>query len=253
MHYILKQVENVLDSGEINESQERDYHEGDYAYFDFYKSRFDYLYGLFRKYYKPGAKFLDVGSLFAYGCLGAKFLGYRVCGLDLAKYVEAFQDRFQYFGIDNRSCDLGKEPIPFAAEEFDLIAASEVLGHLKFHPSKFLQEAVRVLKPGGLLIVTSPNLLRLNNIAKMFFGYKAGSDIKDEEQYTGEYREFTSAEIVYLIQKSGLVVERLEYRNFNYPNLNWPVKLLNIIGGLIIPHRQGNIVVIARKKLRYLS
>lgn len=253
MHYTLKQVENILDSGDINESQERDYHGGDYAYFDFYKSRFDYLYGIYRKYYKPGAKLLDIGSLFGYGCLGAKFIGYKVSGLDLEKYVTAFGPRFERFEINNVVCDLAREAMPFADEEFDVLVASEVLGHFKFHPSRFFKEALRVLRPGGLIIITSPNLLRLNNIAKMFFGYKSGSDIKDEQQYTGEYREFTAAEIIYLVQKSGLVVEKIEFKNFNYPNLSWPVKILNRFGGLIFPHRQGNIIIIARKKLRYLS
>ena len=48
------------------------------------------------------------------------------------------------------------EELPFADAAFDLIAAFEVIEHLERWPD-FLGEASRVLKPGGTLVVSTPN------------------------------------------------------------------------------------------------
>jgi 2-polyprenyl-3-methyl-5-hydroxy-6-metoxy-1,4-benzoquinol methylase len=47
------------------------------------------------------------------------------------------------------------ETLAFASESFDLVIASEVLEHL-WGPENFLNEAFRVLKPRGYLIIETP-------------------------------------------------------------------------------------------------
>jgi len=47
------------------------------------------------------------------------------------------------------------ETLAFASESFDLVIASEVLEHL-WEPKSFLNEAYRVLKPSGYLIIETP-------------------------------------------------------------------------------------------------
>jgi 2-polyprenyl-3-methyl-5-hydroxy-6-metoxy-1,4-benzoquinol methylase len=47
------------------------------------------------------------------------------------------------------------ETLAFASSSFDLIIASEMLEHL-WAPQSFLDEAYRVLKPSGFLIVETP-------------------------------------------------------------------------------------------------
>lgn len=46
--------------------------------------------------------------------------------------------------------------MPFKASSFDVVISSEVIEHVT-HPNKALKEFFRVLKPGGTLIVTTPN------------------------------------------------------------------------------------------------
>src|SRR3989344_4267979 len=48
------------------------------------------------------------------------------------------------------------KPLPFADNSFDLIWASEVIEHLD-DPAKTVAEFRRVLKPGGEMIITTPN------------------------------------------------------------------------------------------------
>ena len=53
--------------------------------------------------------------------------------------------------------------------KFDVIFAGEVMEHL-FDDQKFIKEARELLKPGGLLIVTVPNLVFSVNRLLMFLG-----------------------------------------------------------------------------------
>jgi 2-polyprenyl-3-methyl-5-hydroxy-6-metoxy-1,4-benzoquinol methylase len=47
------------------------------------------------------------------------------------------------------------ENLAFATESFDLVLASEVVEHL-WNPQNFFNEAYRILKPSGYLILSTP-------------------------------------------------------------------------------------------------
>ena len=48
---------------------------------------------------------------------------------------------------------------PFADDSFDLVTGMEILEHLALDPYFFFSEAARVLKPGGHLLLTTPNVV----------------------------------------------------------------------------------------------
>lgn len=59
--------------------------------------------------------------------------------------------------------------IPFQNEYFDLIFAGEIIEHI-FDTRTFLTECIRVLKPGGKIIITTPNLATLQDRLRFLFG-----------------------------------------------------------------------------------
>lgn len=58
----------------------------------------------------------------------------------------------------------GAEPLPFRDGAFDALFAGELIEHLP-DPRRAVAEFQRVIRPGGTLILTTPNRLRLANLA----------------------------------------------------------------------------------------
>jgi 2-polyprenyl-3-methyl-5-hydroxy-6-metoxy-1,4-benzoquinol methylase len=63
-----------------------------------------------------------------------------------------------------------EEEFPYENEFFDVVFAGELIEHL-FDPEKFLARCHRILKPGGILVLTTPNLASLTNSYRLLLGW----------------------------------------------------------------------------------
>lgn len=110
---------------------------------------------------EPTGKLLDVG------CGGGRFLnrmkmrGWEVEGSDFDE--QATQKVSARYGIKTHVGDLSQCALP--ANSFDVITMSQTIEHL-YTPEATLHECLRLLKPGGLLVMTTPNV---NSIAAAEF------------------------------------------------------------------------------------
>jgi 2-polyprenyl-3-methyl-5-hydroxy-6-metoxy-1,4-benzoquinol methylase len=59
-----------------------------------------------------------------------------------------------------RRADLDRDPIPLSEASADIVAALETVEHLE-NPRAFCRELARILKPGGWLVMSTPNQLSL--------------------------------------------------------------------------------------------
>ena len=67
--------------------------------------------------------------------------------------------------------DLNEQPLPYPAETFDVVTCTEVVEHLENY-RRLLREIFRVTRPGGLAIITTPNVLSVNSrVRYLFFGF----------------------------------------------------------------------------------
>jgi 2-polyprenyl-3-methyl-5-hydroxy-6-metoxy-1,4-benzoquinol methylase len=67
--------------------------------------------------------------------------------------------------------DLDREPLPYPDDTFDLITFTEVIEHVENHRA-VLRDIQRVLKSGGLVLITTPNILNLKSRLRfLFFGF----------------------------------------------------------------------------------
>ncbi len=67
--------------------------------------------------------------------------------------------------------NLNEEALPYSSTSFDLVTCTEVIEHLENY-RKVIREVERVLKPNGVAIFTTPNILNLRSRLRfMFFGF----------------------------------------------------------------------------------
>jgi SAM-dependent methyltransferase len=104
-----------------------------------------------------GKRVLDAGCGAGYGSAELAGQAFSVTGADVAAEAVDFA-RANYplpnLSFEQASCDR----LPHRDGCFDLVVAFEVIEHLE-RWSEFLQEARRLLAPGGQLIVSTPNKL----------------------------------------------------------------------------------------------
>jgi 2-polyprenyl-3-methyl-5-hydroxy-6-metoxy-1,4-benzoquinol methylase len=101
-----------------------------------------------------GGTLLDVGC--GAGALGDVVGGHfdRYLGADVVRY-EGFPSGGTFLEVD---LEAGRVPWPDAAA--DVVAAVETIEHLE-NPRAFVRELARLARPGGLIVVTTPNQLSL--------------------------------------------------------------------------------------------
>lgn len=75
-------------------------------------------------------------------------------GVDVIRY-ENFPSE-----VDFRLADLNSGRLPLADSSADVVASVETIEHLE-NPRAFTRELVRVAKPGGWVVITTPNQLSL--------------------------------------------------------------------------------------------
>lgn len=67
--------------------------------------------------------------------------------------------------------NLNNEPLPYADQSFNVVTATEVIEHLEDF-RRVVREIYRVLKPGGVCILSTPNILNLNSRLRFLsFGF----------------------------------------------------------------------------------
>jgi ubiquinone/menaquinone biosynthesis C-methylase UbiE len=87
------------------------------------------------------------------------------CGLDYTSTLMKL-DRVRVDVVD-----LNSEPLPYQNDFFDLITCTEVIEHIE-HYRFTLREIYRILRPGGLFIISTPNVLNLRSrLRYLFFGF----------------------------------------------------------------------------------
>src|SRR5579883_167135 len=131
--------------------------------------------------------------------------------------------------------DAERDPYPYPDEHYHTVLCCELLEHLFADPMHLMSEVNRILKPGGHLVLTTPNIVSLRGIAAVLQGYHPGffpAYLRPEAAAEGDARhnrEYTPREIRMLLENSGFTVTLLEtgeFRDAPHPEFGWVQHLL---------------------------
>jgi len=110
-----------------------------------------------------------------------------------------------------------KDCFPYADGYFSTVLCCELVEHLTEDPMHMMAEINRILRPGGHLVLTTPNIGSLRAIAAILEGYHPGffpayirPRAEGEEPEARHNREYTPREIVLLFHYAGFEMALLE-------------------------------------------
>lgn len=204
-----------------------------------------------------GRKILDVGIAYGiYDEVLKRDFDFEVYGIDHPDNISAYCRYPIHQGIPVLPCDLHFDSIPFPEKMFDTVIASEIVEHLFVSAKGFFAKLYPVLKPGGKLIVTTPNFASLRNILFLIKGINPAGIFPDEAQeYDGRVqdsrvhlREYTVQEIETALVAAGFEIFSSLTKTYDAEKeIRLHSRMLNRLMR-IIPKRGENIVVIGTRK-----
>lgn len=166
-----------------------------------------------------GSNVLEFGSVPLLFTAGLSTSNYGVTGIDIAP--ERYKGTIDKLGIEIVKCDIELEKLPFDDNTFDAIVFNELFEHLRINPIFTLSEVLRVLKTGGILLLSSPNLRSLNGLYNFLINnrsFSCSGDIFAQYQkleklgHMGHVREYTTKEISAFLKRIGFDVTTIIYR-----------------------------------------
>lgn len=113
-----------------------------------------------------GSCVLDAGA--GNGLLASTLhsLGYKAYATELYEKMPVL-DRIS---VPYQRWHLEAEAAPFEDNSMDAVVLSQTIEHFTFGPKKTLDELLRILKPGGLMLIDVPNISSFRNVSKLIRG-----------------------------------------------------------------------------------
>jgi ubiquinone/menaquinone biosynthesis C-methylase UbiE len=191
----------------------------------------DMVVGILEK--EPRGPLLDVPA--GEGALAARLIaaGFEVSCCDL------YPEIFRLNGVSIQQGDLNGE-LPFADRSFDYVTCLEGLEHIE-NPQQAIREFARVLRPGGKVIVSIPNILNIEERLKwLLYGYtshfkpmtrahvaRLRAEYDNREEIAAHVNPIGYSELRYILEKHGFEIAQT-HRDKPKSNawLYWPIVLL---------------------------
>ncbi|ONI84472.1 hypothetical protein ALI144C_15095 [Actinosynnema sp. ALI-1.44] len=130
-------------------------------------------------------------------------------------------------------------PLPLRSACLDGILAGEIIEHL-YDPARLLRECARVLRPGGILVVTTPNLAGAQDRLRFLLGRSPRQVDPFHEYLSVHIRPFTYGMLATGLRLAGLTPSRplsnyVVWRTrFGEVSSGWAARLWPTLGGSLI-------------------
>ena len=211
----------------------------------------------------PAKKILDIGI--GYGFLDIflkQGFGLDITGMEIEENIRAYCPLVELHGIPIIPGRLSRKDCPIANNSFDIVILSEVIEHLRISPLKALSEIKRILKPGGQLLLTTPNMARLTNILRLLMGRNIIEEFPDDDRQLNHItdkmthiREYTMKELKLLLGRAGFEIVEARYSLSHDKlgpghSLNWKYKFMRVLlqpPVMLVPSLRSLILIVGQK------
>jgi SAM-dependent methyltransferase len=175
--------------------------------------------GIVSAHVKPDAEVLEYGAVPLLLTAALAERGFRVSAVDLDP--DRFATAIARLGLHVARCDVEQEAVPFAEESFDAIVFNELFEHLRINPVFTLRQAHRVLRPDGVLLLSTPNLRSFRGIRNLVVrnqGHAVSAGVYEQYQklekvgHMGHVREYTTREVADFLTRIGFRIDAIIYR-----------------------------------------
>lgn len=169
-----------------------------------------------------GGDLLDVGCGAGHLWPHARNRFQTYTGVDIIAY-DGFPAEGRFHAID---MDTGTIPLP--DQSFDVVASLETIEHVD-GPRRFVRELARLVKPGGWLVVTTPNQLSAHSLLSLLLRGYFGAFAEAPGLYPAHITALLESDLLRIASELELVEARIRFSNHGRITLtpwHWPWPLV---------------------------
>lgn len=180
----------------------------------------------------PPGRLLDIGAF--YGLLAgvAYRMGWQISAVDVVPVPAYSTLRVRERNIECGIYNACTDTLPYGDEQFDVVLLSETLEHLNYSPLPMLREIRRVLKPSGVLLLSTPNPSGLGKLIQLARGIPAIEPTVEQVLQEGgtvthkgltffenlrESKIWTAVEIGIALERAGMRIREFYYYGNTVP------------------------------------
>lgn len=215
-------------------------------YYHVARTRFRRTFRHFERLGLPaGTRTLDIGGG-QFAILASKLLGHDGFAGDAVATAEA---DIRAAGLGFCKVDLFSDEVE-TAERFDCVTLLEVIEHIPQPPYLVFRRIARLLKPGGVLFLTTPNGHRFRNLLYMLAGKEVLGIYRYPEpgEVLGHQHEYTLNQLRWQIGHAGFAPIFSEYYSDGSQGFSRKARIAWALArpADLVPHFRNGIVAAAR-------